>query len=108
MFTMYSGSPSGRFLKAVKTQTKCSVMLHFINSYTVCEGKTAFHTKTIFVFENQNMTRLDIYHGLLQVYCIKPEGRIYLFIKGCGICFLKYVFHIYCRALRIQMLLKNS
>ena len=34
-----------------------------------------FRQKTI--FENYNLTSLDMYNGLSKVYCIKPEGRIY-------------------------------
>ena len=28
-------------------------------------------------FEQYNLTPLDMYNELSQVYCIKPEGRIY-------------------------------
>ena len=31
--------------------------------------------------KNYNLTPLDMYHGLSQVYCIKPEGRIHLYTK---------------------------
>ena len=32
--------------------------------------------KNTIVFENYNLTPLDMYNGLSQVYCIKLEGRI--------------------------------
>ena len=31
------------FLQTVKTQMKCSIMLHFIIVYTVCKGKKEVH-----------------------------------------------------------------
>ena len=70
--------------KQVLLQTvKCSIMLHFIRVYTVCKGEKDNQTiKTIF-FENYNLTPLDMYNGLLQVYCIKQEGIIHLIVyKG--------------------------
>ena len=41
----------------------------------LCKGKKDFQTKE-YNFFNDNLTTLDIYTGLSQVYCIKPEGRI--------------------------------
>ena len=35
----FSGSPKRVLLQTVKTQMKCSIMLHFIRVYTVCKGK---------------------------------------------------------------------
>ena len=35
------------------------------------------HTKIQYLFKNYNMTLLDMYNGLFQVYCIKQEGRIH-------------------------------
>ena len=32
-------------LQTVKTQMKCSIMLHFIRLYTVCQGKKDLKTK---------------------------------------------------------------
>ena len=29
------------------------------------------------IFENNNLITLDMYNGLSQVYCIKPEGIIH-------------------------------
>ena len=29
------------------------------------------------LFENYNLTPLDMYNGLTEAYCIKPEGRIH-------------------------------
>ena len=42
-----------------------------------CIGKKTFRQKNIIFFENYNLTPLDMYNGLSQVYCIKPEGRIH-------------------------------
>ena len=54
---------------------KCSIMLHFIRVYTVCEGKKDLLTKECNILFNYNLTPLDIYNGLSQVYCLKPEGE---------------------------------
>ena len=51
-------------LQTVKTQMKCSIMLHFIRVYTVCKGKKDLQTKNVVFFENYNMTPLDMYNGL--------------------------------------------
>ena len=39
--------------------------------------KKDLQTKEYFFFLNYNLTPLDMYIGLSQVYCIKPEGIIY-------------------------------
>ena len=49
--------------------------------YTVCKGKRNLQTKEYNIFENYNLTPLDMYTGLSQVYCIKSEGRIHLYTK---------------------------
>ena len=69
-------TPKGVLLHTVKTQMKCSKMLHFIRVYTVCKGKKDLQTKKYILF-NFNLTPLDIYNGLSQVNCFKPEGRIH-------------------------------
>ena len=56
---------------------KCSMMLHFIRDYTVYTGKKDLQIKKYNFFENFIMTPQDMYIGLSQVYCIKPEGRIH-------------------------------
>ena len=71
-------NPKRVLLQTVKTQMKCSIMLHFMGVYTVCNGKK----KEKIFFENQHLTSLDMYNGLSQVYCIKPEGRIHYYTKG--------------------------
>ena len=35
-------------MQTVKTQMKCSIMLHFIRVYTVCKGKKDIKTKNTF------------------------------------------------------------
>ena len=62
-------TPKRVLLQTVKTQMKCSKMLHFTRVYTVCKGKKDLQTK-----EYNNLTPLDMYNGLSQAYCIKPEG----------------------------------
>ena len=37
-------------LQTVKTQMKCSIMLHFIRVYTVCKGKKDLQTKEYNIF----------------------------------------------------------
>ena len=41
----------------------------FIN--TVCIGKKIFRQKNTIFFFNYNLTPLDMYNGLYQVYCVK-------------------------------------
>ena len=68
-------TPKREVLQSENTQTKCSILLHFMRVYT--KGKKDFQPKnTIFVL-NYNLTPQDMYIGLSTVYCIKPEGRIY-------------------------------
>ena len=46
---------------------------YFIRAHTVCRGKNDLQTKEYnILFENYNLTPLDMYNGLSQVYCIKP------------------------------------
>ena len=47
---IYSWNPRRVFLQAVKTQMKCSIMLHFIRVYTVCKGKKYLQTKEYNIF----------------------------------------------------------
>ena len=42
---------------------------------TVCQGKKSSDKKTFFF--KYNLTPLDMYNGLSQVYFIKPEGKIH-------------------------------
>ena len=37
--------------------------------------KKIFRQKNTIFFENYTLTHLDMYNGLSEVYCIKPEGR---------------------------------
>ena len=48
--SMYSGNPKQVLLQTVKTQMKCSIMLHFIRVYTVCKGKKVLRTKEYNIF----------------------------------------------------------
>ena len=57
------GTPKGVLLQTVKTKMKCN-------------GKPDPQTK-LYIFFNYNLTPLDMYNELSQVYYIKPEGRIY-------------------------------
>ena len=57
-------------------------MLHFIRVCTVCKGKKDIQTKEYILFSKYNLTHLDMYNGLSQVYCIIPEGRIHHYTKG--------------------------
>ena len=52
-------SPKQVLLQTVKTQMKCSIMLHFIRVYTVCKYR---QSNTIICF-NYNLTSLDMYNG---------------------------------------------
>ena len=71
-------TPKRVLLQTVMTQMKCSIMLHFIRVYAVCKGKKDLQTKQYNIsFLNYNLTSLDMYNGLSQLYCIKKEGRIH-------------------------------
>ena len=43
----------------VKTQMKCSILLHFIRVYSVCKGYKVLQTKEYNIFENYKLTPLD-------------------------------------------------
>ena len=47
---IFGETPKQVFLETVKTQMKCSVMLHFIRVYIVCKGKKYLQTKENIVF----------------------------------------------------------
>ena len=64
---------------------KCRMMRHFIRVYTVCKVNKILRQKNIF-FLNYNPTPLDMYNGLSEVYCIKPEGKIHYYTKGKCLC----------------------
>ena len=40
-----------------------------------CKGEKDLQTKENNIFENYNLTPLDIYNGRFQVYCTKTVGR---------------------------------
>ena len=44
--------------------------------------KKIIRQKNTVFFINYNLTSLDMYNGLSQVYCIKPEGGIQIVYKG--------------------------
>ena len=73
-------TPKRVHLRTVKTLIKCSIILHFIRVYTV-KVKKIFRQKNTIFKKIYNLTPLDRYNGLSQVYCIKPE-RIHLCTKG--------------------------
>ena len=62
-------------LQTVKTQMKCSISA---GSTLFVKVKKIFRQKIQYIvfFYNYNLTPLDMYTGLSQVDCIKPEGRI--------------------------------
>ena len=61
---------------------KYSIMLYFFRVYTVCKGKKDIQTKEYNIFLNYNLKPLDMYNGLSQVYCIKPEGIMHKHTNG--------------------------
>ena len=69
-------NPKQVLLQTMKTKMKCSIMLHFISVYSVCKGKKILRQKNTILFVNYNLAPLDMFNGLYQVCCIKPEGRI--------------------------------
>ena len=78
--------PKQVLLQTVKTQMKCNIMLHFIMVYTVCKGKKILRQKNKKkFFLIITLPPLDMYNGLSQVCCIKPEGRIQFSIQRINI-----------------------
>ena len=47
-------------------------MQHFISLYTVCKGQKDLRQKNTIFFENYNLTSIEMYNALSQIYCIKP------------------------------------
>ena len=56
--------------QTVKTQVKCSIMLHFIRIYTVCKGKRDLQTKESKFVENYRPTLLALYNALSHSMCL--------------------------------------
>ena len=63
-------------LQTVKTQMKYNIM-HSSGSTLFVMVKKIFRQKNTIFFGIFNLTPLDMYNGLSQVYCIKPEGGIH-------------------------------
>ena len=74
-----SETPKQVLLQTVKTQMKCSIIS---GSSLLVKVKKIFRQKNTICRENYNLTPLDTYNGLSQLYCIKPEGRIHQYTKG--------------------------
>ena len=53
--------------------------LHFLKTFKV---KKIFRQKNAIFYLNYNLTPLDMYNAISQVYCIKPEERIHKYTKG--------------------------
>ena len=73
----------GKPLNEYKAKMKCK--LHIIRLNTACKDKTIAWKKNtlcfVFLFEKLQPDTLDMYNGLSQVDCIKPEGRIHQYTK---------------------------
>ena len=74
-------TPKRVLIQTVKAKMKCK--LHFIRLYTACKDKTIVGKKNtlFFLFEKLQPDTLDMYNGLSQAHCIKPEGRIHQYTK---------------------------
>ena len=67
--------PKPILLQTVKTQMKCSKMLHFIRVYTVCKDKKIFRQKKISFFGKLYPETIPRYvQWTMEVFCIKPES----------------------------------
>ena len=67
-------TPKRLLLQTVKTQMKCSIMLHFIRVYTFCKGMKNLQTKQCNMFnENYNLTPLDMYNGLSHIFFVSNK-----------------------------------
>ena len=71
----YSGeTPKRELIQTVKTQTKCGISS---GSSLSVKGKNLQTKEHNIFFKKYNLTPLDMYNGLSQAYCIKPDGRIH-------------------------------
>ena len=66
-------TPKQVLLQTVKTQMKCRIMLHFIRCTPFVMVKKIFRLKNTISIENYNLTPLDMYNGLSQVYCLNQK-----------------------------------
>ena len=77
---LYSGKPQMSTFANSEGPDGSSIMLHFIRDYTVCKGKKKSLDKRLECNKKKfhlNLTSLEMYNGLSQLDCIKPEGRIH-------------------------------
>ena len=56
---------------------KCDIMLHFIRVYTVDQDKKKYN-----IFLNYNLTSLDMYNGLSQVFLHQTRRKNPLVYEG--------------------------
>ena len=64
-------------MQTVKTQMKCSILLHFIWVYTVCKGKNDLQTnKYNIFFQNYKLITLEKYNGLSHIALNQKEESI--------------------------------
>ena len=81
-------TPKWVFLQTIKTQMKYSIISMMWHLSNISSGSTLFvkvkkiGQKNTISFLKYNLSPLDIYDELSQVYCIKPEGRIHQYTKG--------------------------
>ena len=66
-------TPKRVLLQTVKTHMKCSIMPHFIRVYTFVKVKKSSDKRILLLFFQINLTSLDMYNGLSQVYCINQK-----------------------------------
>ena len=95
-------TPKRVLLQTVKTQMKCSKMLHFIGVYTVWKGKKDLQTKE-YNFFSYTLTPLDMYNEISQVYCIRRKNP--LVFKGLR---NENMIHLYGPAHKIIVLINHT
>ena len=83
-------------LQTVKTKMKCCIMP---GSTLFAKVIKIFRQKMQYLKQKQKLIPLDMYNGLSQVYCIKPEARIHYRV---------YSFWVYVTSIKILCASYNS
>ena len=61
----------------VKVRSQYIIGCILSGSSLFVKTKKIFRQNNTIFFENYNLSPLDMYNGLSQVYCIKPDGSFY-------------------------------
>ena len=69
-------------MQTVKAKIKCSIINCIsLGSILRVKSEKRLHFVFLFLFEKLQPDTLDMYNGLSQVHCFKPEGKIHQYTK---------------------------